>query len=145
MFLKNVNSALNFYSGEKPTPSSIAILAIPPLPPVSSNDLENIVLAAIYEDIQQAFLRSSDREVIQWQRTGLCTPPQLQPVIDSLDNYSLLKVLYGLGGVLSVAQSVRNPETIKVALTGCAKHARVKFHPSTLLLSIEHSFVFRQL
>ncbi|KEG14883.1 hypothetical protein DQ04_00271170 [Trypanosoma grayi] len=142
--IRKVNSVMNFADSSSLPPPSVTVLFIPPLSPVASDDLQNIVVACVYEDLVQSFLRVSDQEVVRWQRSGIRVPENMQAVLDSLDNYSLLKVLYGLGGILSVAQTTQPVEQIKVALTSCAKHAKVKFNASTLVLIVEHSFGTRQ-
>ncbi|KAF8294935.1 hypothetical protein TcYC6_0098090 [Trypanosoma cruzi] len=142
--VKKLNAALQFSGESKPLPPSITLVAVPPPPPAESVDLENISLATMYEEMTQAFLCSSDHEVMLWQRAGVRVPEKLQEIFNPLDNYGLLKVLYGLGGVLSVARTLQGEEKMRLALTNCAKSAHVKLNATTLMLTIEHSFGARQ-
>ncbi|RNF25143.1 uncharacterized protein Tco025E_02291 [Trypanosoma conorhini] len=142
--VKKVNAALRFAGKATRPPPSITLLVMPPLPPAGSDSLENIVLATMYEEVLQAFLRTSDHEVVQWQRAGLCAPGKLQELFAPMDNYGLLKLLYGLGGVLSLARSARGEETVKPALASCAKSAHARLNASTLMLTLDHSFGTRQ-
>ncbi|RNE99827.1 hypothetical protein TraAM80_07952 [Trypanosoma rangeli] len=141
--IKKANTALHFSGEATPPPPSITMLVMPSLPPAESDALENIVCTTMYEDVLQAFLRSSDHEVIQWQRAGICVPESLQELFTPMDNYGLLKVLYGLGGVLSVARSAQMEEEIEPALANCTKSAYARLNASTLVLAFEHSFGVR--
>ncbi|ESL11789.1 hypothetical protein TRSC58_00453 [Trypanosoma rangeli SC58] len=141
--IKKVNAALHFSGETTRSLPSITVIVMPPLPPAESDALENIVRTTMYEDVLQAFLRSSDHEVTQWQRAGLCVPGSLQELFAPMDNYGLLKVLYGLGGVLSVARSAQKEEEIEPALASCTKSAYARLNASTLVLTFEHSFGVR--
>lgn len=133
-------------SADTSNQASLVILQLPPPPSTvgkaSSLDATDIPLAALYEDLAQCMFRSSELESIEWQRAGLFAPDALQAILDSSDNFSLLKVIKGRGGVLQVAQTIANlgasQATDVFAALSKSKLIHCSLHDSTV--TIPHTF-----
>lgn len=107
-FVGNAASSGGEESSAGKVSPGITILSVPPPPEpeLASAVLQpyHLSLSSLYEDLAQCLFRTTELESIAWQRAGLIAPDALQAILDSADNYSILKLLKGKGGVLQCAQ-----------------------------------------
>lgn len=143
--VSKINEALNPAGVELPPPSSreagtaaapVTLSLLPSADHLGSGP-RRLLVETLHEDMAQCVFRSSEREILQWQRSGFAVTSSLQHVFDTVDNYSLLKVLRGSGGVLS-ALSATDGQVAEV-LERVGRHRMCTADPKSLTLTIRHS------
>ena len=105
--------------------------------------LRSLMANTMYEDVFQAFYRTSDLEMVQWQEQGFVASSDLQFVFDHVDNYPVLKALKAKGGALKIFLS--DPEgkdlnALSEALRVLGRYKVCAFDEANYTLTIKHSF-----
>lgn len=132
---RRINICLN-PSGLPPTAAGIAINVLPSMHAVG-HGFRSFLLHTLQEDLLQSFFRVSESEIVQWQRSGFAVSERLQFVFDPCDNFELLKLIRGQGGLLSSIRLDRTERT--AALLRIAQQKSCSFDPVSQRLTVVHS------
>lgn len=131
--------------------ASISIVRAPPPPSAqdfsstTTTTARSLTLAALYEDIEQGYCRSSEAELVQWQRAGLRCSDELRLALDHFDNFPLIRLLRGKNGLLASFQ-VANAADRRAQLATLADNnpnvltLTPKASGTGFRLSVRHSF-----